>query len=285
MPTLTYPAILSQNAILSQILPLTLNLTQTSPHPPSLLRPLAYLTIFAFGIVIGSFLNVCIYRIPRHETVVTTPSHCMNCGYPLRWFDLIPVFSWLALRGRCRKCGERISVQYPLIEAGNGLLWVATFALCGFSVLTLLDCLAVSALLVISLVDARTFEIPFSCNVFIGILGIFATIFDFGHMINHIAGFFGVALLLLLVYVLTGGRGIGGGDIKLMAATGLLLGFGCNLAGFLFGCLYASVIHIARMKLSGAESMLAMGPYLAAGTLTAIWFGERIVTWYLGFLV
>ncbi len=267
----------------------TLTLTQTPPIIfPTTLTPIlipACLIIFAFGIVIGSFLNVCIYRIPKHETVVTTRSHCMSCGYHLRWYDLVPIFSWLALRGRCRKCGEKISVQYPIIEAANGLLWVATFLICGFQVRTVLYCFAISALLVLSLIDARTFEIPFSCNVFLGILGVVATIFDAEHWVSHVAGFFGVAALLLLVYALTGGRGIGGGDIKLMAATGLLLGFGCNLAGFLFGCLYASVIHIARMKLAGAKSMLAMGPYLAAGTLTAMWFGERIVDWYLGFLM
>lgn len=245
---------------------------------------LVYLMIFAFGIVVGSFLNVCIYRIPEHETVVTTPSHCMSCGCRLRWYDLVPIFSWLALRGRCRKCGEKISVQYPIIEAANGALWVLTFVFCGFRIETALYCFAISALLVLSLIDARTFEIPFSCNVFIGVLGIAATIADRERWVSHIAGFAGVAALLLLVYALTRGRGIGGGDIKLMAATGLLLGFGCNLVGFLFGCLYASVIHIARMKLSGAEHSFAMGPYLAAGTITAMWFGRAVVNWYLSFL-
>ena len=80
-----------------------------------------YILIFAFGIVIGSFLNVCIYRIPQHETVVTERSHCMRCGYQLSWYDMVPVFSWLFLRGRCRKCKEPISPQYPIIEALNGI--------------------------------------------------------------------------------------------------------------------------------------------------------------------
>ncbi len=246
---------------------------------------LIYIPILAFSLVIGSFLNVCIYRIPKKETVVTTPSHCMLCGSRLRWYDMVPVLSFVVLGGRCRKCGGKISVQYPLVEAGNALLWVITFAVCGFRVRTILYCLVISALLVLSLIDARTFEIPFSCNLFIGILGVIATVLDYRHLLSHIVGFIGVAGLLLVVYFLTAGRGIGGGDIKLMAATGLLLGFGCNLVGFLAGCLYASVIHIARMKISGAKSMLAMGPYLAAGTLTAMWFGEGIVDWYLGLLI
>lgn len=83
-----------------------------------------YILIFAFGIVIGSFLNVCIYRIPQHETVVTERSHCMRCGYQLAWYDMVPVFSWLFLRGRCRKCKEPISPQYPIIEALNGILYI-----------------------------------------------------------------------------------------------------------------------------------------------------------------
>ena len=250
---------------------------------PTGLLILAYLTIFAFGIVVGSFLNVCIFRIPRHETVVTTPSHCMSCGYHLKWYDLIPVFSWLALGGKCRKCRQKISVQYPLIEAANGCLWVLTFAIGGFTMQSALYCLAISALLVLSVIDARTMEIPFSCNVWIGVLGLASMFMDRAYL-SHLLGFAGVSALLWLVYLLTRGRGIGGGDIKLMAATGLLLGFGVNFVGFLFGCLFASVIHIARMKLSGAEHVLAMGPYLAAGTLAAMWFGDSIVTWYLGFL-
>lgn len=246
------------------------------------LATIAYTTVFLFGIVVGSFLNVCIYRIPRKETIVTTPSHCMTCGYRLAWYDLIPVFSWLFLRGRCRKCGEKISAQYPIIEAANGLLWVVTFALRGFSIDTCLLVAAVSALLTLSVIDARTYEIPFGINVFLFLMGAGRLCLQPENWLSHLTGFLTVSLLLWLLYLLTGGRGIGGGDIKLMAASGLLLGFAGNLMAFFFGCLYASVIHLARMKLSGAGRMLALGPYLSAGILTAIWFGEPVLSWYLG---
>ncbi|MBQ9119277.1 MAG: prepilin peptidase [Lachnospiraceae bacterium] len=249
---------------------------------PFPLAIIAYTTVFLFGIVIGSFLNVCIYRIPKHETIVTTPSHCMKCGYHLAWYDLIPVFSWLFLKGRCRKCGDKISAQYPIVEAANGVLWVITFARCGFSADTCLLALAISALLVLSVIDARTYEIPFGINVFIFVMGALRLLLAPEHWLSHLTGFVAVALVLTVLYLVTGGRGIGGGDIKLMAASGLLLGFGGNLMAFFFGCLYASVIHIARMKISGAGRMLALGPYLSAGILTAIWFGEPILGWYLG---
>ena len=100
-----------------------------------------YITIFLFGIVIGSFLNVCIFRIPNHETVVTERSHCMNCGYQLSWYDMVPVFSWLCLGGKCRKCKTPISPQYPIVEAVNGILYMVVFAVNGFSLESILYCL------------------------------------------------------------------------------------------------------------------------------------------------
>ena len=125
-----------------------------------LLEFIPYITIFLFGIVVGSFLNVCIYRLPERESIVKVPSHCMSCGAQLRWFDLIPLFSWLFLRGRCRRCKAEISVQYPIIEGLNGFLWVFVFLVNGMNVMSVVYCLMTSALLVLSVIDWRTFEIP-----------------------------------------------------------------------------------------------------------------------------
>lgn len=239
--------------------------------------------VIILGLITGSFVGIGICHIQERKTNMAVFPHCANCGCNLRWYHFIPIFSWFFQKGCRCNCGKKISVWYPLIEAGNALLWVVTFIICGFHVYTILYCLTISALLILSLVDARTFEIPFSCNIFIGILGIAATIFDRGNLADHIAGFFSVSALLYLVYLLTHGCGIGGGDIKLMAVTGLLLGFRGNFIGFFFGCLYACIIHIVRMKFFGAESKFAMGPYLAAGLLTAMWFGKEIANWYLRF--
>lgn len=126
-----------------------------------------YSIIFLFGIVIGSFLNVCIFRIPEKEDIVKTGSHCMSCGYRLKWYDMIPVISFLALRGKCRKCGAKLSVQYPLIEAANGILYVLIVWTGGLGIESLLYCLLASALLVLSVIDFRTYEIPFGINLFI----------------------------------------------------------------------------------------------------------------------
>ena len=126
---------------------------------------LLYIVIFLYGIVIGSFLNVLIYRIPKKENIVTTRSHCMNCGYQLRWYDLVPLFSYLALGGRCRKCKAHISAQYPIIEALNGVLYLLVFWKYGMSVDSLVYCLLFSALLALSVIDFRTYEIPVGFNI------------------------------------------------------------------------------------------------------------------------
>jgi len=242
-----------------------------------------YPLVFLYGILIGSFLNVCIYRIPKHETIVTTPSHCMSCGYDLKWFDLVPLFSWLCLRGKCRKCKAPISAQYPIIEATNGLLWLTIIVMFGLNVEGVLYCFLGSALIVISLIDFRTFEIPFGLNVFIAVLGLVRLITDLGHWYLYVIGFFLVSGIFFLVFVLSGGRGIGGGDVKLMAAAGLLLGGPKIFLAMLFGCLFACIIHPIRMAVSKAEHRLAFGPYLAAGIMAAIFFGKPIIDWYFSF--
>ena len=242
------------------------------------------MTIFLFGIVVGSFLNVCIYRLPKQESIVKVPSHCMSCGAQLRWYDLVPLFSWLILRGRCRRCKAAISIQYPLIEGLNGILWVFVFIVNGMNGMSLVYCFMTSALLTLSVIDWRTFEIPFGINVFLGILGLVAVVLDKEEWLSHIIGAVCVSVFLLLLYVLTQGRAIGGGDIKLMAACGLLIGWQRIILAFLLGCILGSIIHIIRMKVRGEGHILAMGPYLAAGVFLAALFGREWITWYLSLL-
>lgn len=245
---------------------------------------LLYIIIFLYGIVIGSFLNVCIYRLPKHENIVKVRSHCMNCGYQLKWYDLVPLFSYLFLGGRCRKCKEHISIQYPLIETLNGVLYLIIFAEYGLSVTTLLYCLLFSALLTLSIIDFRTYEIPFGINVFILALGLVRISTDYTNWPRYVIGLLCVSGFLYIIYLVTNGRGIGGGDVKLMAACGLLLGWQLVLFGFIAGCVIGSVIHILRMKISGEGHVLAMGPYLSVGVMIAALWGNQVIAWYLGTL-
>lgn len=240
--------------------------------------------VFIFGICIGSFLNVCIFRIPEGISIVTGPSHCPNCEKRLKWYDMFPIFSWLVLRGKCRFCGEKISVQYPIIEAICGILWVVVFNTFGLSFEALLGCLLASCILALSVIDERTQEIPVAFNIAILILAIFSTAFDTGNLASHIVGAFAISVPLLLIQLATKGRGIGGGDIKLMAVCGLYLGWQRILLAFFLGCLLGSVIHLLRMKLSDKEHILAFGPYLSLGVFIALVWGNTLIDLYLGLL-
>lgn len=243
---------------------------------------LLYSIILLFGIVIGSFLNVCIFRIPEKEDIVKTSSHCMSCGYHLRWYDMVPICSFLALRGKCRKCGAKLSVQYPLIEAANGILYVCIVWTGGLGIESLLYCLMASALLVLSVIDFRTYEIPFGINLFILALGLVRAATDFSNILTYLIGSLSVSIVLAILYYATGGRAIGGGDVKLMAACGLLLGWKLIILAFLLGCVLGALIHVIRMKVSGEGRVLAMGPYLSMGVLIAALWGGRLLTWYFG---
>ena len=241
---------------------------------------LLYIMIFLFGIVIGSFLNVCIYRIPKKEDIVKINSHCMSCNYKLKWYDLVPIFSYICLGGRCRKCKTKLSIQYPLIEGLNGILYVLVVAVNGVTIESLLYCLMFSALVTLSVIDFRTYEIPFGINLFILTLGLVRLALDYRNFLDYLIGFISVSGFLYLLFLLTRGRGIGGGDIKLMAVSGLMLGWKCNILALALGCIIGSVIHIIRMKVSKEDHVLALGPYLSVGIMIAALWGERLLAWY-----
>ena len=240
--------------------------------------------IFVFGLLIGSFLNVCIYRIPKRENITTTRSHCMACGNVIRWYDLIPVLSFLLLGGKCRDCGAKLSIQYPIIELLNGILYCVVFATLGLNIKSVLTMALISALIVIAVIDWRTYEIPFGLNVFIMALGFINLATDRANWLQYVIGAVSVSGFLLLLYLLTKGRGIGGGDIKLMAAAGLFLGWKSCILAFVIGCVLGSVIHLIRMRVSKQDHVLAFGPYLAAGIFIASLWGERIVEAYINTL-
>ena len=249
-----------------------------------LLEIVPYIVIFIFGITIGSFLNVCIYRIPLHQSIVTVSSHCMTCGRKLKWYDMIPVFSWLLLGGKCRNCKSKISRQYPVIESLNGILYVVICLVNGMDLLSLIYCLMTSALLTLSLIDWRTYEIPPGINAFLFILGVAAAVLDRGNLLSHLAGMVCVSGFLGILYLISRGRAIGGGDIKLMFACGLILGWKQIILAFLLGCIIGSVIHLIRIRVQGEGHVLAMGPYLSAGIFLAALWGNAWISWYISLL-
>lgn len=243
-----------------------------------------YLFVFLVGIMIGSFLNVCIYRIPVKETIVKGRSACRSCGTTLKWYELIPLLSYVLQRGKCNHCKRRISVQYPLVELGCGLIYVWVFMVNGFDITGLLFCACASILIVIAIIDMRTLEIPIGCNVLIGILGMIRLFLDLTHWYDYVLGFFAVSGLFWLIFFVTKGNGMGGGDVKLMAAAGLFLGWKGIILALMIASIAGSIIHISLMLFCKKGRELAFGPYLAVGIFMAMLYGEKIIAWYLGLL-
>ena len=208
----------------------------------------------------------------------------MACGNVIKWYDLIPVLSFLLLRGKCRNCGAKLSIQYPIIELLNGILYCVIFAVQGLNVQSVLMMGLTSALIVITVIDWRTYEIPFGLNVFLACIGLASLIFDYENWLDHVIGMLCVSGFLLMLYLVTKGRGIGGGDIKLMAAAGLFLGWKRCILAFVIGCILGSFIHLIRMKVSSEDHVLAFGPYLSAGIFIACLWGDALVDAYLGML-
>ena len=238
--------------------------------------------IFLLGLCVGSFCNVLIYRIPKEEEFVKTPSHCMTCGAKLHWYENIPLVSWLIQGGKCRHCGVKLSAQYPIVEALNGVMWLLTGILYRGDWLAVgLYCVLFSMLMVLSVIDWRTFTIPNGINLIIAVLGVIRLVTDLDNWLTYVIGLLGVSLVFLLLHVLTGGNGLGMGDVKLVAAAGLLLGWQNMILAVLVGSLGGAVIHSVRMK-HGAGRKLAFGPYLAAGIWFAALVGEKLISAYLG---
>lgn len=238
--------------------------------------------LFLLGLCVGSFCNVLIYRIPKGEEFVKTPSHCMACGHRLKWFELIPVVSWLVQGGKCRSCGGKLSPQYPAVEALNGLMWLLTGILYRGDWITVgLYCGLFSLLLVLSVIDWRTFTIPNGINLAILILGVIRLVTDLSGWVGYLIGLVAVSGVFLLLHLGTGGNGLGMGDVKLVGAAGLLLGWQNMILAVLVGSVSGALIHTARMK-KGAGRKLAFGPYLAGGIWFAALFGSRLIDGYLG---
>lgn len=240
-----------------------------------------FILLFLLGLCVGSFCNVLIYRIPKGEEFVKTASHCMTCGHNLSWFELIPLVSWLVQGGKCRSCGTKLSVQYPIVETLNGGMWLITGILFRGDWLTVgLYCILFSMLMVLSVIDWRTFTIPNGINLVILILGIIRLVTDLGRWPLYLIGLVSVSGVFLLLHILTRGQGLGMGDVKLVGAAGLLLGWPKMILAVLVGSLSGAIIHSVRMK-GGADHKLAFGPYLAAGIWLAALVGGPLIRAYL----
>lgn len=238
--------------------------------------------VFVFGLLVGSFLNICIYRMPKKESIVFGRSHCTTCSVEIKNHDLIPVFSYLILGGKCRNCKSKISIKYLVVELLNAFLYLLTFIFFKFSADFFIYAVLMSILIIISLID---YEIKIIPNIlilfilFIGILSIFFSPQLFWY--ERIIGFFAASLPFLLASIISRG-GMGGGDIKLMAVCGLILGWKLILISLFIGCILGTIYGFIARKKNGSflKASIPFGPFLSTAMVISIFFGNPLILWY-----
>ena len=247
---------------------------------------------FILGGAIGSFLNVCIFRIPEKKSIIYPPSSCPACGQRISWYQNIPILSYLFLRGRCGFCHKPISLRYPAIEFLSGGLFVLTLYYFRLTPATLVYWLFVSALVVISFIDLDHQIIPDVISLPGIVVGFISSFFiPWLSWLDSLSGIVlggGVLLTIAWLYeLLTKREGMGGGDIKLLAMLGAFLGWKAILPIVFVASLIGTLVGVPLMLVQKGNSRLAIpfGPFLALSALVNLFWGPRLIHWYLGLMV
>lgn len=259
-----------------------------------------YIIVFVFGLITGSFLNVCIYRLPRNISIILPSSRCPSCNIPIKFYDNIPIISYIFLGGKCRYCKNNISLRYPLVEFLNGILYVTTIHKFGLELHSLFYLVFCSALLVITFIDIDFQIIPDLITlpgIFLSLVaGSILLIDPFNRIsylgwkssiIGSVTGFVLYTSIAFLGSKIFKKEAMGGGDIKMMAMAGAVIGWkGVILTTFL-GSLIGSIVGIISMFIHGREkgSLIPFGPFLAIGSIISLFYGQEILFWYLGVLL
>lgn len=248
------------------------------------------IVIFIFGLMIGSFLNVCIYRIPRKESIVFPASHCPSCGKEIMFRDNIPILSYIILKGRCRFCSAKISIRYPIIEILTATFLLLLFLKYGATLDYLRFAFFVCVLIVISAIDIEHLVIPNRVIVpaiAVGIL--FSIIMGFKTLLESFIGIaVGGGLLLLIALIAPfffKQESLGGGDIKLAIFMGIFLGPFVLMAIFWGFCVGALVgLALMARKEKGLKDAITFGPFLSIGSVITLFFGNSIWAFYIGLI-
>jgi len=264
------------------------------------------ISFFILGLVVGSFLNSVIYRIHKKESIFFPRSHCPCCNYKLTWKDLIPVLSFLILRGKCRHCKKPISFQYPLVELSTGFLFLLIFnfqpsffnqfLIFNFqNFIFLIYLLIISCFLIVVFVyDLKHYIIPdkivypaiLVSGIWYLVSGIFFGLYTNHQILNLIYSCLGASLFFFLIWFLSRGKWIGFGDVKLVFFMGLFLGFPNILVALFLAFLIGAIIGLGFIffKKKDLSSEIPFGPFLVTGTFIALFFGRELINWYLNFL-
>ena len=249
------------------------------------------ISIFILGLLIGSFLNVCIYRIPKGESIAYPPSHCTSCGNNIKSYDLIPVISWIFLRGKCRNCGEKISIRYALVEFTTAILFLLTYFQYGISIYLVRYLILIPFLIVIAMIDYDTMEV-YTTTTWIAIaMGIVLLGVNFylgepvaTYIYGGLLGAGTITFIILLSKLILGTEGMGWGDAEICGLCGLFLGFKLTLMMMFFSFIIGGVIgvYLLSFKKKNGRSEMPFGPSIIMATFLMMIWGEKILNWYLG---
>lgn len=247
--------------------------------------------IFIYGLLIGSFLNVCIYRLPRDESIAFPASHCPSCSTSLKWYDNIPLFSYLTLQGRCRYCKDKISAQYPIVEVMNAIIYLVLFYKFKLSVDFIAYALITSALIVVFFIDLKHMIIQDKLIVTIVLFEILhklALYFTDGEVAlkTSLLGAFLAGLLFLFIVVASRG-GMGDGDITLIAALGFILGTRLIFLNIFLSFLIGAVVSVGLLgfKIKTRKDPIPFGPFIIIAFLLVLLFGESMINWYINLII
>ena len=243
---------------------------------------------FILGLILGSFFNVCIWRIPRDQSIVKPPSHCPACNRDIKWYDNIPLVSYIILRGKCRACGERISIRYPAIELASGILIAYTYWHFGFSPFLPFALIYISFMIIMFVIDLEHFILPDRFTLTLIPIGFISSFFreDFSwkdSLLGMLAGGGLIALFSIFYYLYKRKVGMGGGDIKLMAAVGAYLGAKLALLSIVIGSVGGVLVMLPIMAIrkKKMDTMLPFGPFLTIAAVICLFWGEEIFTWWM----
>lgn len=250
--------------------------------------PFSALLVLLFGLAAGSFLNVCIHRLPRGASVVAPPSRCPACGRRIRWFDNVPVVGYLALRGRCRACRAPIGLTYPLVEIGTAVLFLLQWRALGPQPLLAPRLLFTAAMIVLFAVDLRHRVLPNAVTLPGIAAGLFCAVFLepgwFDALLGAVAG--GGALLAVAAgYSLVRGQeGLGRGDVKMLAMVGAFLGWRLAFVTLAWASLLGAAVGVGMVRFAGVgwRHPLPLGSFLALAAVAASLVGEPFLDWYFG---
>lgn len=243
--------------------------------------------ITIYGLIIGSFLNVCIYRIPKGENISFPPSHCGSCDEKIYWYDNIPVFSYLVLRGKCRNCKSEISIQYPLIESLNAIIYIILFKKFNLTIDFIAYALIMSVLLVVFFIDLKHMIIPDGLIITIVIFEILhkASLYFTGGEVYLKTSILGALLagLVFLAIVLLSGGGMGDGDITLIASLGFVLGVKLIFLNIFLSFMLGALISLLLLgfKIKTRKDPIPFGPFIIIAFFIVILCGQEIIDLYM----